>query len=152
MEEIWKPVNEFPNYHISSFGNIINVITNKPLKPSLKGGYLSVSLVNYTNRISFKIHRLVALTFIENPENKSDVNHKDKNKLNNNVLNLEWMTRKENNIHRCLGINISNNKNKAIYKSTADAGRKLNIKNQNIFAVIHNKRKSAGGFIWKYLD
>ena len=39
-----------------------------------------------------------------------------------------------------------------IHKNTADAGRKLNIKNQNIFGVIHNKRKSAGGFIWKYLD
>jgi hypothetical protein len=116
MEEIWKPVNEFPNYHISSFGNIKNVITNKPLKPQLKSGYLNIALVNNTNRISFKIHRLVALTFIENPENKSDVNHKDKNKLNNNVLNLEWMTRKENNIHRCQGIIISNNKNKAIYK------------------------------------
>ena len=88
MEEIWKPVNEFPNYHISSFGNIKNVITNKSLKPSLKGGYLSISLVYNSNRISFKIHRLVALTFIENPENKSDVNHKDKNKLNNNVLAL----------------------------------------------------------------
>jgi hypothetical protein len=116
MEEIWKPVNEFPNYHISSFGNIKNVITNKPLKPSLKGGYLSVSLVNDFIVKSFKIHRLVALTYIENPENNSDVNHKDKNKLNNNVLNLEWMTRKENNIHRCQGINITTNKNKAIYK------------------------------------
>jgi hypothetical protein len=116
MEEIWKPVNEFPNYHISSFGNIKNVITNKSLKPSLKGGYLSISLVYNSNRISFKIHRLVALTFIENPENKSDVNHKDKNKLNNNVKNLEWMTRKENNIHRSEGIEITTNKNKAIYK------------------------------------
>jgi hypothetical protein len=116
MEEIWKPVNEFPNYHISSFGNIKNVITNKPLKPNLKSGYYHVSLVNEIIKKSLKIHRLVALAFIENPENKSDVNHKDKNKLNNNVKNLEWMTRKENNIHRCQGINITTNKNKAIYK------------------------------------
>uniref|UniRef100_A0A6C0KNX9 HNH nuclease domain-containing protein n=1 Tax=viral metagenome TaxID=1070528 RepID=A0A6C0KNX9_9ZZZZ len=116
MEEIWKPVNEFPNYHISCYGNIKNVITNKPLKPNLKSGYYHVSLVNEIIKKSLKIHRLVALAFIENPENKSDVNHKDKNKLNNNVLNLEWMTRKENNIHRCQGIIISNNKNKAIYK------------------------------------
>jgi hypothetical protein len=178
MEEIWKPVNEFPNYHISSFGNIKNVITNKPLKSSLKGGYYHVSLVNDFIVKSFKIHRLVALTFIENPENKSDVNHKDKNKLNNNVLNLEWMTRKENNIHRSQGIEITTNKNKAIYKIYNEVSKNNDqilesynsieeaanwAFNSGFTKTVHNGRNAIGncicglsnsayGFKWKLIN
>jgi hypothetical protein len=116
MEEIWKPIDQFPNYNVSNLGNIKNIITNKPLKLNCKDGYYGISLVNDKIRKTFKVHRLVALAFIENPENKSDVNHKDKNKLNNHVSNLEWMTRKENNIHRCKDLIITNNKNKPIYR------------------------------------
>ena len=174
MEEIWKPVNEFPNYHISTFGNIKNVITNKPLKTSLKGGYLSVSLVNNYNRSSYKISRLVALTFIENPENKLEVNHKDKNKLNNKIDNLEWMTRQENNIHRCQGINITTNKNKALYKIDKNNGQILESYNSieeaanwafnsGFTKTVHNGRNSIGncicglsnsayGFKWKLIN
>jgi hypothetical protein len=116
MQEIWKPIDQFPNYNVSNLGNIKNIVTNKPLKILCKEGYGSVSLVNSEIKKSFKVHRLVALAFIENPENKSDVNHKDKNKLNNTVSNLEWMTRKENNIHRCKDLIITTNKNKPIYR------------------------------------
>jgi hypothetical protein len=116
MEEIWKPIEQFPNYNVSNLGNIKNIVTNKPLKILCKDGYYSISLVNDEIKKTFKVHRLVALAFIENPENKSDVNHKDKNKLNNNVSNLEWMTRKENNIHRCKDLIITTNKNKPIYR------------------------------------
>lgn len=114
MEEIWKPIDQFPNYNVSNLGNIKNIVTNKPLKLNCKDGYCNISLVNDEIKKTFKVHRLVALAFIENPENKSDVNHKDKNKLNNHILNLEWMTRKENNIHRCKDLIITTNKNKPI--------------------------------------
>jgi hypothetical protein len=75
-----------------------------------------------------------------------------------------WKYSEDENIDFSEKITINKNKGRSvgqydlnmnlieIHKSTADAGRKLNIKNQNIFGVIHNKRKSAGGFIWKYLD
>jgi len=115
MEE-WHTIQEFPNYDVSNLGNIKNITSEKILKPTVKSGYYQVSLVNNENKQNFKVHRLVALAFIENPENKSDVNHKDKNKLNNNLSNLEWMTRRENNIHRCKGIKITSNKNKNISK------------------------------------
>ena len=73
MEE-WQVINEFPNYDISNLGNIRNNKTGKALKSCIKGGYANINLTNGKHRQSCKIHRLVALAFIENPENKSDVN------------------------------------------------------------------------------
>jgi len=114
MEEIWKTITNFENYSVSNLGQIKNNISGKILKNNIKDGYSGISLVNNEIKKYYKIHRLVALAFIPNPENKSDVNHKDKNKLNNNINNLEWMTRKENNIHRCQNVFIEQ---KARYKT-----------------------------------
>uniref|UniRef100_A0A6C0EQA4 HNH nuclease domain-containing protein n=1 Tax=viral metagenome TaxID=1070528 RepID=A0A6C0EQA4_9ZZZZ len=115
MEE-WKIINEYPNYYVSNLGNIKNIKTGKILHPTIKSGYYNIVLTNNKKKKSFKVHRLVAIAFLNNFENKTDVNHKDKNKLNNNLHNLEWMTRRENNIHRCDGIKISCNKNKVILR------------------------------------
>jgi hypothetical protein len=158
MEEIWKPIDQFPNYNVSNLGNIKNIITNKLLKIICKDGYCNISLVNDETKKSFKVHRLVALAFIENPENKSDVNHKDKNKINNQVSNLEWMTRKENNIHRCKNLIITTNKNKPIFridKNTDEILEKYNsIEDAAIWAFnneltknIHNGRNAIGNCI-----
>lgn len=100
-EEVWKTIYNFPNYEISSFGNIRNKTTNYILKPNLKSGYYGVSIRNNEGKnICMKIHRLVALSFIPNPENKYTVNHKDHNKVNNNLSNLEWATTTEQNKHK----------------------------------------------------
>jgi len=142
MEEKWKQIQDFPNYNISSFGNIKNIITDKPLKPSLKSGYYHVSLVNNNTKKSFKIHRLVALAFLQNLDNKPEVNHIDKNKLNNTIDNLEWVTRQENNKHRCIGLVCTSNKNKPILrinKITGDILEKFNsIEDAGLWAVEHN--------------
>ena len=122
MVEEWRIVKEFPNYSVSNLGNVKNITSDKILKPTAKGGYYHVSLVNNENKQNFKVHRLVALAFIENPENKLEVNHKDKNKLNNHLSNLEWMTRRENNIHRCEGVKITCNKNKVVYRIDNESG------------------------------
>jgi hypothetical protein len=158
MDETWKTITDYPNYNISNYGNVKNIITNKPLRASEKGGYKCISLKQNGNHKSFKIHRLVALAFIDNPENKSDVNHKDKNKVNNMVFNLEWMTRKENNIHRCQDIKIKSNKNKQInridrntnevleqYNSIEDAA--IWVFNNNLTKNTHNGRNSIGNCI-----
>ena len=115
-EEHWKPIEMFENYEISTFGNVRNKKTNKMMKLNSKGGYLCISLVNSSGQKSFKVHRLVALAFIQNLENKTDVNHMDKNKHNNNISNLEWNTRAENNLHSKLNVIITTNKNKPIYR------------------------------------
>ena len=115
-EEEWKTIENFENYNISSFGRVQNNKTGKIMKLNNKGGYLHISLVNSQNRKSFKVHRLVALAYIENPENKLEVNHKDKNKDNNHLSNLEWNTRQENNIHRLLNLTITNINKKVIFR------------------------------------
>ena len=86
------------NYCINEYGLILNIRTRSMIIPSIsKKGYLQVCL---TNKNTYSIHRLVALTFVENKENKPEVNHKDGNKLNNHVSNLEWNTTQENLEHK----------------------------------------------------
>lgn len=86
----------FEKYYITEEGNIYNQYKKK-LSPCDNGkGYLLVN-ITYNNVVkSYSIHRLVAISFIDNPENKPEVNHRDGNRANNNVNNLEWVTRSEN--------------------------------------------------------
>ena len=100
--EKWIIMNEpYNNYAISSYGNVKNIKTEQYIKQFVrKDGYVQVSLWNNNKGHSFKVHRLVALYFIENSdETKTYVNHIDGNKANNYVTNLEWVTPSENNLH-----------------------------------------------------
>lgn len=99
--EIYKQIIGFDKYEISTYGNIKNIKTQKQLKGGIKSGYICVCLSDNNGQSkSCKIHRLVALTFIPNPENKETVNHKNHNKIDNNVDNLEWATTTEQNNHK----------------------------------------------------
>lgn len=93
--EIWKPLRNFPSYNGSTEGRIINVRTQKIQKPTLnKNGCLKVSLYKNGKRYCVKVHRAIAETFLgEHPG--MDVRHKDDNRSNNCVDNLEWCTRSE---------------------------------------------------------
>jgi len=171
--EKWRIIEDFPNYSVSNLGNVKNNKTNRIMKLNVKGGYYHVSLTNEDCKKSLKVHRLVALAFIQNLENKTDVNHIDKNKLNNNVLNLNWMTRKENNQHKSNGLVYTSNKNKSIirmnmdedilqiYNSIEDAG--IWAFENKLTKTSHNGRNAIGNcvnglsnkayrFKWKYLD
>lgn len=97
MEE-WRTVSEDSNYIVSNTGRVRRVGSNKDhsLKSKGENGYLSVDLYSNGKRKIRRVHRLVAKEFIPNPNNKPQVNHKDGNRQNNNVDNLEWVTGKEN--------------------------------------------------------
>jgi len=99
--EKWKVVEDFSNYEISDFGNCRNKKNKRHLKPSIRTGYKCITIPNDDGvRKAVSIHRLVALTFIPNPEKKETVNHKSHNTLDNRVEKLEWMTMKEQNNHK----------------------------------------------------
>jgi len=93
-------IKGFENYLITEYGQVVNIKTNKVLKPSYDGWkYLKVILCNNGVYKTMKIHRLLALHFIPNPENLPQVNHIDGKKDNNSLDNLEWCTAQQNVIH-----------------------------------------------------
>ncbi|MFQ9297753.1 MAG: NUMOD4 domain-containing protein [Clostridia bacterium] len=98
MEEIWKDIKGYENlYKISSLGNVYSLINNKKRKLKLsKAGYLIIDLYKNGEGKWYRVHRLVAETFIPNPNNYPIVLHLDNNKTNNNYINLKWGTVQEN--------------------------------------------------------
>ena len=110
MKEIWRKLKDNGFYEISNFGrfrsldryvkngNGVRIAKGKIIKPTLtRNGYLEYSYQVDGKRKVILAHRLVAMYFIENPNNLPQINHKDENSKNNNVKNLEWCTQKYNN-------------------------------------------------------
>ena len=107
-KEIWKDISGYEGlYQVSNKGNVRslmfrnNITSKKRKKPLLlkfskRSGYYTVNLRKNSERKSFQVHRLVAEAFLNKEKNKNIVNHKDFNRLNNKVENLEWCTQKEN--------------------------------------------------------
>lgn len=99
MKEIWKTIQDFPNYEISSLGNVRNIKKNKLMSIYFRKGYSLVKLSANGHSKEYKVHRLVAQAFIENPCNYDCINHKDEIKSHNSVDNLEWCDHKYNNTY-----------------------------------------------------
>ena len=113
MQEIWKDIKGYENlYQVSNYGNVRSLTHNRSngkgfflqkgriLKPGIQNiGYKIVVLSKNGKTKSYRIHRLVAENFIPNPNNYKCINHKDENKLNNHINNLEWCTVAYNNTY-----------------------------------------------------
>lgn len=125
--------------------------------------YYSCTLVNEQGQKRFYVHRLIALTFIPNPEDKEDVNHKDGDKLNNLLSNLEWCTRSENMVH-ALDNNLSSNAGAthyrakrvidtntgSIYGTIKEAAKGHSIANSTLKAMLSGRKKNITSL--KYLE
>ena len=166
-EEVWKDI-PIPGlagrYEVSNLGRIRNA-KNKRLRatPIGKRGYPVFSI---RGRL-ITVHRCVASAFLPNPENLPQVNHIDGDKSNNNAINLEWCTAKDNNLHaRRTGLHKSDGDKPVIqmlngeviarFKSAAEAGRATGINRSSIGRVIHkyvykgHHSLRAGGYEWTF--
>lgn len=109
MKTVWKIIELSPSYEVSNKGEIRTITTGKvktPFnhKPTKGGSYLRVQLYTNNKKKNHRVHRLVAIAFLDNPEQYPQVNHKNLNKSDNRVENLEWCTPEHNVKHYQLSI------------------------------------------------
>lgn len=159
--EVWKKIDGFENYEVSSYGNVKSLQPNKNEKilkfRYTKYGYVRVML---SGKKEVLVHRLVANAFIENIENKSQVNHINCIKNDNRIENLEWCTQSENMKH-----SLDNNRNKKhkeifryknneikLYHSIKEASIDNCVSRASISQCLKGKSKTSNGYNWKYLE
>lgn len=165
--EQWKNIVEATNYEVSNLGNIRNTKSGQILNPGVAGnGYKQVSLkMIATGKFEKRyVHRLVAQYWIDNPENKREVNHINLDRTDNRVENLEWITSSDNQKHKYKNgdyktsnrkveqISIDTGEVLNVFNSIIDAARFMGHTRQQIDKVVHSKAKTAFGYFWKFSD
>ena len=162
LDEIFKDIKGFEGFYmISTYGQILNVKTLKLIKPNINrvNGYYRVGLSKNGVRKFFYLHKLVADTFIPNPYNLPQVNHKDEDKLNVYVGNLEhcdarynriysrnnWQKGKNRAVHQ-----YQDNERIAVYPSIAAASRATGATSWCIQLAARGRTNTAGGYKWKF--
>lgn len=166
-KEIWQDIEGYEGlYQVSNMGRVKSLKWNKEriLKPyATRNGYLLVHLRAGENEKRLLVHRLVAAAFVPNPRNKPQINHVNEIKADNRACNLEWMTAKENINHGSHNERSAKKRSKPVgqftldgellktWTSTMEAYRQGGFSYGNIGAVARGERKTAYGFVWKYV-
>lgn len=170
-KEEWRPVVGYEGiYEVSEYGDIASLNYNKTgvrsiRKPKItKDGYLEIALCRDSKMKHVRVHRVVAMAFIPNPNNLPQINHKDENKLNNHVENLEWCNLKYNVNY---GTAIERRSKKisipvvqmsldgdiiSEYESVSEAAKQVGLSTGDIVNVCNGKHVSAHGYKWRYKD
>jgi hypothetical protein len=157
MIEKWLPVTGYETlYLVSNAGNVKSLVTNKILS-ACGSRYAQVVLSNNGKKKNFLVHRLVAMAFIDNPNNYETINHKNGNRKDNRVNNLEWVTVSQNVTHA-----YRNNLNKkfkkvvredgVVYDSMREAARSNNVSFMCLWRVCNKLRRTCNGFNFQYLE
>jgi len=147
--EIWKDINGYQGlYKVSTFGNVKTPRGKITKGWFVNGKYKKVRLYKNGTRKDFYLHRLVAIAFLDNPQNKSDVNHKDSNPENNHLSNLEWCTHQENIQHasrnnrlKRQGKKVKNIKTGEVFQTIDEAAKKYNIIPNTLIYQLKRKSK-----------
>ena len=165
IDKEWRLIENSGNYEVSNYGEVRNKTTHRILISRLLSGYLAISIQINNKKVLSKIHRLVSTSFLVCPDESFIVNHKDGVKTNNNVENLEWVSRSENAKH---AFRLGLNKGKKLkvsqytldnvfireYDSPTDVEKETGIYRTHISKVCrgNSDRKTAGGYIWRYSE
>lgn len=160
--EIWKTIKNYENYEVSNLGNVRNTkFNNRLLKPSIINGYYRIRLCKDGKYKAYFLHKLVAETFLSNPNKYSQVNHKDEDKSNNTLSNLEWCDSSYNINYGKRNSIVSAKLSKKIaqydlngnlintFSSQIEAHNISGISMTSISDCVNGKQKTAGGFIWR---
>jgi len=165
-KEIWRDVVGYEGlYKVSSEGRVWSVKNDRELKQFDNGrGYKMLVLVKDKVKKRFYVHRLVCLTFLENPLEKQQVNHINSIRSDNRLINLEWSTAYENNTHNNRHLTAGEKKRIAVeqytldgvyiqtFKSFKEASDYINGFSSGISSAVRGKNPSYKGFIWKYAN
>ena len=164
MEE-WRDIPGYEGwYQVSNLGRVRSMRRISPsiMSPSTYNGYHRVNLSNGGKYTTIHIHRLVAMVFLPNPYNYPQVNHLDGNRQNNNINNLEWCSRSQNQIHayrvlgrarpRCKPVIQMDDNEKILnmFESISQASRYCNVSVTTIREAILGKINHAEGFKWRF--
>lgn len=167
MGEIWKKINDYEDYAVSSLGRVKSLKYGKEriLKQSrCTGGYLYVFLCMGNRVKSFRVHRLVAIAFLDNPDNLPEVNHKDENIENNCIENLEWAESRYNKNYGSRVERIAKAKTRkieqidaktgkciAVFDGGKDAAKSVGLKSPaHIYECCRGGRDTSGGYVWRW--
>lgn len=159
--EIFKDIKGYPNYQISNMGRVWSIKRQKYLKPVINDkGYCVVLLYSINGKRKQEyIHRLVALAFLQNPDNLPTVNHKNEIKADNRVDNLEWMSVIDNNNYGTRLERIAEKKRKPVvivetgevFKSVKDCAEAIGVLPSTVSGVLSGRNNTAKGFHIKFI-
>ena len=167
LKAMWKKFiyeGQETDYSVSTEGEVRKDTTNYILSQSSQQDYKFVGLIINGKQKRMRVHRMVALTFIDNPDNKPYVNHINGNRSDNNVENLEWVTPSENTQHavntglfksgraRAVVQYNLNGEQMATFESASEAARQTGGSQSKITMCCRGQRDSANDYQWRYYD